>query len=260
MSYATIVGMLVPGSPEQVTDVSGDYVVYRYRGITATLVSNRPAYNAAWGASSEYAVRAVRGPTRLERGTHSEMIVEVATLSVGGSTQVTNNEYPAYEIDYVTVENDLLAHPAFAGFSAAERHQCKQWREEVDDTARSAFQYWNRDKDGAVTGSIQTLGTGASPTKSQQDWAAMILQGIESYQDFNPVARKTSLYQGEAAPAVSDIGSKLGGSPFAGVPSGYEWLETGDAARKQGGGFTWTRVQEWKGARKVKVDVDTIYP
>lgn len=260
MSYAAIVGSIVPGSPELVSDVSGDYVVYRYKGLTTTLNTNRPAYNAAWGASGQYAVRNVRGPTQIELSTYSEMTIEAATLAIVGSTQVTNNEYPAYEIDFVVVENPLLSHPAFATMTSLERHQLKAWDEEQDDDARAALQFYKRNKLGEPAASATTLSTTPSPTKSQQDYANMILQGIESYQDFNPVARKTMLFQGEDKPTVSGIGQKIAGDPFTGVPAGYEWLATGDSARKQGDGFKWTRVLEWKGARKIKVDVDTIYP
>lgn len=260
MSYAAIAGKLLYGSPEQVSDVSGDYVVYRYRGLASLLTTNRPAYNDAWGPTGQYSVRAVRGPSDLEASGYAEMVVEVSTLAIAGSTQVTNNEYPLYEVDYVASETDLLAHPAFASLTSAERHACKAWREETDDDARAAYQYWKRDKNGDPIGSVQTLGTTASPNASQQDYAKMILQGIESFVDYNPVARKTMLFQGEDKPTVSGIGAKTGGDPWTGVPSGYEWIATGDSARKQGGGFKWTRVLEWKGARKIKVDVDNIYP
>ncbi len=124
MSYAAIAGKLKYGSPELVSDVSGDYLVYRYVGLASLLTTNRPAYNAAWGSISQYSVRAVRGPTDIEASTYAEMIVECATLSIAGSSQITNNEYPLYEIDFAAVERDLLAHPAFATLTAAERHQC----------------------------------------------------------------------------------------------------------------------------------------
>ena len=34
------------------------------------------------------------------------------------------------------------------------------------------------------------------------------------------------------------------GDPFTGVPTGYEWIKTGDSATKQGRGYRWTKVEE----------------
>lgn len=255
MSYAAILGMLIPGSPQRVTDASGDYFTFTYRGLTATLDSNRPAYDDDWNGLR---VRSVRS-FQMELSADSEMVVEAATGEFLGSSEISNNEYPLPEMDYIQIEKSLFQHPAFADFTAAERHELTLWINEVDSDARAAFQYWKRDKDGNTVGSVQTLGTTASPDNSQQDFAKLWLLGFEAYRDWYPVARLTKLYRGEDQPATTEIGLKAGSDPFATVPSGYEWLQVGDSAKKQGRGFAWTRALEWQGAKKIYIDANTIY-
>jgi len=134
-----------------------------------------------------------------------------------------------------------------------------QWEKETDITAKANFQYYNRNKDGEAVGSLQTLSTTNVPDKDMQDYAKLRLKGVEAFLDAAPVARKTRRFRGWNAPSTGDAGQKIGGDPFTGVPSGYEWLKTVDRSSKQGYGTEWLQQEEWTGARLILLDKDSIY-
>lgn len=259
MSYAAIVNKQVPGSPSDVQDLSGDLKRHTYRSDYSTLNTNRPARGDDWNGLE------VRS-TSLEQVGRSalwELIVEAGTVdaapSVLGSAAVTNNEFPLEETDWQEVERPIRQHPWFSGFAEADWQAVDLWIAETDSDNRALFKYWKRDKDGNTTGTIQTLSATPDPDGSPQDFAALYLLGVDSYPDYAPVARQTDLYKGTSKPTVSDIGQKIVGDPFTGVPSGYEWVCRADRTVKQGRGYTWTRVREWIGAREVLVDKDEIF-
>jgi len=259
MSFATISALQIPGSPEDVNDTSGRALRYTYRGSSASLAANRPAVGDDWDGRE--VVRT--SYQRVGRSNIYELTVDARTESsapsVIGSAQITNEEFPVLELDNETVEKSLRQHPAFAGFAAADWQAIDLWIAETDSDKRAAYQYWKRDASGNTTGTVQTLSATPDPDGSPQDFAALYLLGVTSFLDFAPVARKTSLYKGSTPPTTGDIGQKIGGDPFTGVPSGYEWVKRADRATKQGRGFTWTRVEEWIGARAVLVDKDEIF-
>lgn len=164
-----------------------------------------------------------------------------------------DDEYPYYEIDWTQNEKQLKQHPVFADFTADQFNQLEMWDKETDGAARIAFQFWVRDKDGAVVGSVQTLDS------DQQKYARLRLLGVEAFLDFAPIARKTSRFSGNTTPETSDAGQKSGSDPFTDVPEGYEWLKIGDRSAKQGEGSDWMRVEEWQGARKILLDKDELF-
>lgn len=256
-----IADYLKQGYPEKVTDRTGEFWAYVYQGPTTTLESAAPAYGDEWPASSGRYVRQVR-IRLLEDPDYSELTVESGydgtpgTLTTG---EVTNNEFPILEVTWVGFEKSLRAHPAFADFTAEQWQEVDDWIRETDSDARRQLKYYKRDKDGVATGSVIELDDTASPDGSPQTFATLWLNGVQAYIDYLPVARKTSVYEGQTKPATGGAGQKIVGDPFTGVPSGFEWQKTGDTATKQGRGYRWTKVEEWTGAKTILLDVDEIF-
>ena len=200
-----------------------------------------------------------QGPNQMALSDSSEMVVECATYNLTGSTEITNNEFPIYEIEWVSSTRSIREHPSLSGYTAADWATLEAWEAETDTAARQSLQFYKRDKENQVIGTIQTLDSTNSPGASLQDVALLVLRGIASYTDFHPVARKTSLFQGSDKPTSGDAGLVIGGDPFSGVPSGYSWRKTAHRDTKQGQGFRWTRVEEWEGATDWLVDRDNIF-
>lgn len=259
MSYAAIVNYQVPGSPEDIKDVTGALKRFVYRKDSSTLTTNRPAAGDDWNGLEVRRTSLVQ----VGRSTTWELTVDAANddaaPSTLGSAAVSNQEFPVLELDFEPVERSLRQHPGFSSFVEADFQALDLWIAETDSEQRRIFKYWKRDSEGAKTGTIQTLSTTISPVNTQQQFASLYLLGVETYTDYAPVARKTSLYKGTGKPTSADIGQVIVGDPFTGVPSGYTWLKRADRAVKQGRGFTWTRVEEWIGAREILVDKDEIF-
>lgn len=259
MPYGDIVNKQIPGSPVDVKNTAGSFLRHTYRGDNSTLATHRPAIGADWNGNEVAETELVQIGRSLTWQLTVLAQTPDATPAVLGSSQISNNEFPLLETDYEAVERPLRQHPAFAGFDETDWQAIDLWIDETDSENRKIFKYWKRDKDGNTTGTIQTLSAAPDPDKSQQDFAAAYLLGVESFVDYAPIARKTSLYKGTSKPTSSDIGQKIVGDPFTGVPSGYQWVKRADRAVKQGRGYHWTRVEEWIGAREVLVDKDDIF-
>lgn len=191
-------------------------------------------------------------------GTDGDFLIPFSNTS-GLPSEVADGQYPFFEIEWASLEKQLRQHPAWSTATPAMWTSIDQWEKETDITVKASFQYYNRNKDGDAVGSVQTLSTTNSPDKDMQDYAKLRLKGVEAFLDASPVARKTSRFRGWNAPATGDAGQKIGGDPFTGVPSGYEWLKTVDRSSKQGFGTEWLQQQEWTGARLILLDKDSIY-
>lgn len=191
-------------------------------------------------------------------GTDGDFLVPFSNTS-GPPSEVNDGQYPFFEIEWSSLEKPLRQHPAFATATAAMWNSIDIWTKEPDTLARASFQYYNRNTDGSKNGSVQTLSVTNSPDKNMQDYAKLLLKGVEAFLDAAPVARKTSRFRGWNAPETGDAGQKAGGDPFTGVPTGYEWLKTVDRSSKQGFGTEWLQQEEWQGARLILLDKDEIF-
>ncbi len=81
--------------------------------------------------------------------------------------------------------------------------------------------------------------------ESLAEWAKLYCRGIREFNVYLPVVRRVSVYKGR--PSTSGIGTK--GSPgIAGMPSGFEWLKTGDTLVRNDTTNRWQRTQTWTGA------------
>lgn len=254
MGAVSIADYLRPNYPVKTFDFTGNHLTHIYRGPTSALEASMPAAGDEW--TTGYYVQST-SINPLENTDQSELVVDsIIEGSPGVLTlgPVSNNEFPFYEIEWLSYEKSLRAHPYFDGLTVTGWQGIDAWIDEEDTTARSQYAYYPRAADGSVTVST-TVGLDAT----QQKFAELYNKGIESYNDYLPVARKTSLYQSTTSITSASVGQKIGGDPFTGVPSGYQWQKTADRSSKQGRGFKWTKVEEWTGALTIALDVDDIF-
>lgn len=263
-AFTNLVPYYKPGGPSPSADFGGGYVMYEYIGPHATLGTNCPKVNDGWGPDG-WPVSRILGPKKIYKSVLSELTIEIrspdynAVASVAASLAINNAEFPVVEIEELAVEKSLRKHPAFKEATVDMWVSMDAWLNEKNNTARAAFQYYNRNEAGTVVGGVQTLSTTNCPDKSMQDFAKLWLNGVESFTDYLPLARKTSLFYGQTCPITDAIGTKISGDPFSAVPSGYEWLLSSSRAQKQGRGFYWTLNEEWTGAIQILLDATTIY-
>jgi hypothetical protein len=152
-------------------------------------------------------------------------------------------------------QRPLAEHPVFRtggahALDATDHADIAAWRDEPDPTLKGAYKY----NELALTGS----GSEAELSSAAIMFAKGIELGMESYEDYAPVVRKTTTYVG-GLPGASTAGAKDAGPTFTGKPSGYEWRKSADRAIRQGGQTRWERVEEWVGAEKVLIDKSSIY-
>jgi hypothetical protein len=134
------------------------------------------------------------------------------------------------EIDFVQYERPILMHPTLnEGASNYKAIHLRRW---MDQGCDPFFKY--RDAQGE-----QTL------TEEEQEWAQLILKGVEGYLEFAPVVSRIRTYKGR--PDVEAPGKRE--NPPEGGVSGYEYLKTADRLT-QNEDRTWTRTEQWTGALK----------
>jgi hypothetical protein len=90
-----------------------------------------------------------------------------------------------------------------------------------------------------------------------EKFAKGIELGIETYEDYAPVVRRSTIYA-NGIPSNSTAGQKEDAPEVEGKPEGYEWRKQADRAI-QNGQTRWDKSEEWIGAIKVLVDKDEIF-
>lgn len=247
-----LIDYLRPDYPRKQLDISGRRTVYVMRGARSVL---EPMF---LGIGAMFDGAPVERTDTADIGTsgYIDYTIETYLTFAQSTAEVTDDQYPYFEIDQVQIEKPLKQHPAFISFSAADKQAVNAWEDENDQALRAAYQYFLRDKDMETVGSVVTL-TGTTTT-GQQAYARLRLLGTESFLDFAPVVRRTSKYRGNVAPSSADAGQKTSAPSYA--PAGYEWLKTCDRVSKQGTkSIEWIRQEEWTGARKILLDKDELF-
>lgn len=255
MASESILTYKKPGFPKTTDTANGLVTRIEYVGPTATLEGARPAYGAAWGdylgtvSSTDLHPAEVAGTVTL-----SVDVQESPNLS--DSTTGTAKEV-TYEIEWVPVSRSMFEHKQFRLGGGGANALIKQdiidiefWKNEIDPTLKSDFKYDGGRADGVPDETELTA--------NAKLYATGILTGVEEYDDFAPIARKTTAFVG-GPPATSSAGTKQTLTTFPGLPTGYEWLKTADRAIRAGGQRRWEKVEEWTGAIKVLVDRDQVY-
>lgn len=251
MAAESILTYKRPGFPVVTDSEKSIQTDIEYVGPTATLESAKPAVGAAWGDYLGTVSASSILPT--ENTAYSVLSVTVRKdfeASGGGVAREVN-----YEIEWVMFQRSLFEHPVFRtggahALDATDVADIEAWRNETNPTLKAAFKY----NELAVTGS----GSEASLSAAAQKFCEALNLGIETYEDFAPVARKVTLFAG-GPPGTSVAGAKDAPPSLPGLPTGYEWRKSADRSVRAGGQRKWERVEEWTGAIKVLVDKNTIY-
>jgi hypothetical protein len=258
MADESILSYRKPGFPKTSNSEKSYRITIEYIGPYSTLASAEPASNDAWG---EYDGRVATTDLEPVPGTdlgELTVICEYFYEAGDGGADAGIAKEVSYEVEWVVFQRSLFEHPAFSingtgttyKLDSQDIADIEAWQNEPNPTLKSAYKY----NELAVTGS----GDEAELSAAAKMFCRGLELGIENYEDYAPVIRKTTTYV-SGLPGTSDAGSEGGEPSFDGKPDGYEWRKSADRAIRAGGQTKWERVEEWCGAIKVLIDKDTIY-
>ena len=239
-----------PGFPKTTNSEKSYKTTIEYVGPSTTLASFEPANGTVWGDFDGVVSNTTLSP--IEGTSKSELTVDVEFFYDGAEGSAGTLREISFEVEWVSFERSMLEHPAFRLDGGGTY--------ELDEEDIAAIERWKNQenlefkKDYIYEGdtSPQDLSTAAAM------FAKGINLGIETYEDFAPVIRKTSTYVG-GNPGESTAGEKESPPTFSGKPDGYEWRKSADRAVKSGGQSRWDRVEEWVGADTVLTDKNAVY-
>jgi hypothetical protein len=252
MAAESIATYRKPGFPKLGVTESAFRTNIEYIGPTATIFPTIPATGATWGdfsgtvLSTDY--EATENVDWAELKIVMELKAEVPDESTFGALEVAT-----YEIDWDAVARPLYEHPRFAiGYGGASELTTRDiidiefWRAEQDPGIRELYGYISE-----AEGSVY-LSTNA------QYFARGIELGQETWEDYAPIARKTSTYVG-GPPPESLAGLKDIPTGFANLPTDYEWRKSADRTLNAGSRTRFDRTEEWLGAKKILSDKADIF-
>jgi len=157
------------------------------------------------------------------------------------------------EIEWVMVDRSMYEQPEFAldgggayALSASDVEDIEFWKREKKAAKKKAYKY------------SQAGSQDIELSDNARVFAKGIELGLESFEDYAPVARKTSTYTG-GPPDESLAGQKDEPVGFTRLPSGYEWRKSADRNVTVGKRTRWERVEEWLGAYTLLYDKDQIF-
>lgn len=252
-----------PGYPRPASTDSGERTEIQYVGLASEIKATtaaggtRPVAGEEWG---DYSGNVVVSEYEPLPGTLPEFGIAtvICELSYGGASETIGTaKETTYEIEWVNISRSLFEHPEFVtgatnALTDADRQDVQSWLDERDTAVRAAFGFYQKDKFGNPTGAVVPLVDGALL------FAKYAIRGVEFYDDYAPVARKSTTYVG-GPPGTSDAGAKETPIGFPNLPVTWEWLKTADRSLRSGGQTRWIRTEEWTGAKKVLLDKETLY-
>jgi len=252
MAAESILTYKKPGFPKKAVSEKSYRTTIEYVGAESTLVAAAPGINEAWGDYVGIVVSTDVSP--IEGTSQAELTVVVEYNFDGSSAGSGTAREIVLEVEWVAFQRPMLEHPEFrkGGGGTYELDELdiadiEEWRN-APPSLKGVYKYYDTN-----TESENTLGTNA------EKFCNAIELGLETYEDFAPVIRKTTTYAG-GMPGTSDAGAKDASSPsFTGKPTGYEWRKSADRSVRGSGQTRWDRIEEWIGAIKVLVDKSDIY-
>lgn len=260
MAAESILTYKKPNYPKTTKGKGGVQTVIHYIGPHSTLEAAEPARNAEWGDYDGYVTRTYLEPN-LDNTDHSLLIVNMeATYDAQDGAEDPETAGTAqeitYEIEWTMFQRSIFEHPAFAPGAGGEYQleeedlaQIQLWEALENSTLKKDFQFYP-DPSNPVEISL-----GDNAVKC----AKLILRGIDTYEDYAPVLRRTTKFA-NGNPSTTDAGLRdLSGPTFAGKPSGYEWLKTADRSVRSDRDRQWNQVEEWIGAIRVLLDREDIF-
>jgi hypothetical protein len=241
MPAESIITYLKPNFPAK--GVSGGSYETRleYIGPHATMEAASPEVGDTWGLYEGLVETVSLVPISGTSPLQAELVVTMSRSfesSGGGAGTGTATEI-TYEIEWATVQRPLKEHPAFRAGSYYELYP----------SDHEAIAKWEDEKTASNRGALSS---------NAERYAKGIDLGIQTYDDFAPVAIKTTTYV-NGPPATSTAGAKEAPAGFPNLPTGYEWVKSADRSLKAGKKNKWERSEQWMGALKVLVDKNTLY-
>lgn len=144
------------------------------------------------------------------------------------------------ELRWIPVERPLSELPQYNGYGRDWWDAIDAWKREPNVYLRLNYQF--RQSVVALGGNVSRE-EDISLDSQQQLIAQKINQGIESWVDYMPVARRIRTYTDQ--PAAEKCGALEAPSGVV-VPAGYDWRRSSDDVVQQQN-TTWTRTTEWSG-------------
>jgi hypothetical protein len=174
----------------------------------------------------------------------------VTAFAKAPSSSVFDMPEEKFEIDWVEVQRALITNPDFDGGTHSLTHEDKiaiqQWEDCPDSEVKTDYAYYTDNDKREPEGGLYL-------SANAQVYVDKRLKGVDSWVEYMPVCRKTSLTV--AQPSESAAGFINDPDGFgSGLPSGFEWLKTADRSSRTGKHGKWERSEEWTGA--VEVDHD----
>lgn len=257
MARESIYTLMRPGFPKETADSGAYRNEIEYIGLFKDIQAANCRIGIPWGEYPGYVTSAQAEPLE---GTSPKMgiltvVVErrfdAADYSESGTGEKTETNY---EEEWVNVSRSMLEHPEFAiggggTYELTSEDVCsiEKWKNEEDVEKKKIFNF-QKSNDGTYS----ELGTEA------QMFARGIQLGVETWDDFAPVIRVTSVYL-NGKPPSTEAGQKDNPPSEADGPSGYQWRKSGARRIHTGGQNRWELIEEWTGCKKVLVDKDEIF-
>jgi hypothetical protein len=169
-----------------------------------------------------------------------------------------------YEIDWSEVQHALITNPCFSALGALEldaddKCALQKWEDCPDAHVKKNGHYYNNNDTRDPN-----PGTGLALSVNANAYAEKILNGTDSWVEYIPIARKTSLTV--EPPTVCVAGHRQTPTDFPALPQrvddagdlvDFAWFKTADRATRSGKKGKWERIEEWTGV--VEIDED-LYP
>jgi len=251
MADESILTYKKPGFPKFENSEKSYRTTIEYVGPQATLAAAEPGINAAWGDYIGVVTNGVLSP--IEGTTQAELTITVEYNYDGSAGTAGSSREVTYEVEWVMFQRSLLEHPKFRKGGGGEHElngddiaSIEAWKTAAP-SLKKEYQYY--DTNTEITGTL------SAPA---QMFAKGLELGLESYEDYAPIVRRTTTYAG-GPPGNSTAGLKDTPPNFSGKPSGYEWRKTADRGIRAGGQTRWERIEEWAGAEKVLISKTQIY-
>jgi hypothetical protein len=165
------------------------------------------------------------------------------------STTYPARSAPVISVDWVALEHQIRAHPELAEMTAYDSASVEKWEKETDPDLKGAFKF---SVAGGSPESAVTLSALA------QKLARCINRGVDTYQDFHPVVRRSTIYRGSMPGTDSIVGNGIVGGAPPGAPAGWTYVQTADSVTGAIHGGQWERNEEWTGMKELLVDSENI--
>ena len=229
---------------------------YEYTGEYTALLAALPNKGDAFGSLSGLVTSASVTPITGTNPVLGELSVtlEEAAPDPGGDPATGQ---ASEELDWVMISRPLLEHPDFIlggkgkyTLTSTDITAIEFWRNEKNAVRKAAYKYL-----GEANGNYEAE---YELSDNARKFAQGIQKGIETWEDYAPVSRRTTPYF-NSPPSSSDAGLLDTQGKPASAPNGYEYRKSADRFVKSGASNRWENSEEWLGCDYVLLDRGSIY-